>query len=152
MSCCWLAGHGRGLWCSGFGLGGLAFRGEPGGDNNSGGAQGDGDPPQLVEAAGFPGDLCLPEDHDQDRRAEDAAELAAADRTVFALLVDETGVGERAAATNVEPNMAGFDPIDDVRELNRVASDAEEGRVASASGHTVNCIRYSIFCAPPLQQ
>jgi hypothetical protein len=91
-----------------------------------------GDPPQLVEAAGIPGDLRLPEDHDQDRRAEDAAELAAADRTGFALLVDETGVGERAAVTNVEPNMAGFDPIDDVRELNRVASDAEEdhGRVA----------------------
>ena len=46
--------------------------------------------------------------------------------------MDETGVGEWAAVTNVEPNMAGFDPIDDVRELNRVASDAEEdhGRVA----------------------
>jgi len=56
----------------------LAFRGEPEGDNNGGGAQGDGDPSQLVEAAGIPGDLCLPEDHDQDRRAEDAAELAAA--------------------------------------------------------------------------
>ena len=52
------------------------------------------------------------------------------DRTGFALLVDETGVGERAAVTNVEPSMAGFDPIDDVRELNRVASDA--GCFASA--------------------
>jgi hypothetical protein len=28
--------------------------------------------------------------------------------------VDETGVGESAAVTDVEPNMAGFDPIDDV--------------------------------------
>jgi len=53
----------------------------------------------------------------------------------FALLVDETGVGERAAVTNVEPNMAGFDPIDDARELNRVASDAGEdhGRVAQGN-------------------
>ena len=57
---------------------------------------------------------------------------AAADHAGFALLVDETGVAGRAAVTNVEPNMAGFDPTDDVRELNRVASDAEEdhGRVA----------------------
>jgi len=46
--------------------------------------------------------------------------------------MDETGVAGRAAVTNVEPNMAGFDPTDDVRELNRAASDAEEdhGRVA----------------------
>jgi hypothetical protein len=39
----------------------------------------------------------------------------AADRTGFALLVDETGVAETAAVTKVEPNMAGFDPVDDVR-------------------------------------
>jgi hypothetical protein len=32
----------------------LALRGEPEGDNRSGGARGDGDPPQLVEAAGIP--------------------------------------------------------------------------------------------------
>jgi hypothetical protein len=38
----------------------------------------------------------------------------AADRTGFALLVDETGVAE-TAVTNVEPNMAGFGPVDDVR-------------------------------------
>jgi len=68
----------------------------------------------------------------RDRRQVGTSTDAAADRTGFALLVDETGVGERAAVTNVEPNMAGFDPIDDARELNRVASDAEEdhGRVA----------------------
>jgi hypothetical protein len=29
--------------------------------------------------------------------------------------VDEMGVAERAAVTNVEPNMAGFGPVDDVR-------------------------------------
>jgi hypothetical protein len=114
----------------------LAFRGEPEGDDNSGGAQGDGDPPQLVEAAGISGDLCLAEDHDQDRRAEDAAELAAADRAGFALLVDETGVGERAAVTNVEPNMAGFDPIDDVRELNRSLRTLKKITVASRSGNS----------------
>jgi hypothetical protein len=39
----------------------------------------------------------------------------AADHTGFALLVDETGVAETAAVTNVEPNMAGFGPVDDVR-------------------------------------
>jgi hypothetical protein len=39
----------------------------------------------------------------------------AADRTGFALLVDETGVAETAAVTKVEPNMAGFGPVDDVR-------------------------------------
>jgi hypothetical protein len=71
----------------------------------------------------------------RDRRQVGTSTDAAADRTGFALLVDETGVGERAAVTNVEPNMAGFDPIDDARELNRVASDAEEdhGRVAQGN-------------------
>ena len=56
----------------------------------------------------------------------------AADHAGFALLVDETGGAGRAAVTNAGPNMAGFDPTDDVRELNRSASDAEEdhGRVA----------------------
>jgi hypothetical protein len=39
----------------------------------------------------------------------------AADRAGFALLVDEIGVAERAAVTNVGPNVAGFGPVDDVR-------------------------------------
>jgi hypothetical protein len=39
----------------------------------------------------------------------------AADHTGLALLVDETGVAERAAVTNVEPNMDGFGPFDDLR-------------------------------------
>ena len=40
---------------------------------------------------------------------------AGADRTGFALLVDETGVAETAAVTDVEPNMAGFGPVGGVR-------------------------------------
>jgi hypothetical protein len=47
--------------------------------------------------------------------------------------VDETGVGERAAVTNVEPSMAGFDPIDDVRELAGSLRTLKKITVASGS-------------------
>jgi len=76
--------------------------GEPEGDNNSGGAQGGGDPPQLVEAAGIPGDLCLPEDHYQDRGAEDAAELRPLLTTALPVALSSGG-----KSTVAEPMMVG---------------------------------------------
>lgn len=59
-----------------------------------------------------------------------------ADRTGFALLVEEPGVSKKAAAADGELNLAGFYPVNDVRQLSRVVSGTEEDHGCLALGNS----------------